>query len=125
MRFKLLFTCISILVSAIIGNQGYSQAPIVINSQTKAPIPATSSLAIFRDPSTKIPFEQIRKQSFKPLGKDYFIFPYTNDVHWVRLTVTNTDATNKQWTFQWLNPIVEKLDFYISDSTQQHFSHTP
>ncbi len=124
MKFKLLFTFIGILVSVFTSNFGYAQAPVVITSQTKAPIQATTSLAIFKDASTQIPFAEIPKQNFKPLGKDYFIFPYTSDVHWVRLKVENTDAANKKWTLQWLNPIVEKLDFYISDSTKQQFTHT-
>lgn len=124
MKFKLLFAFISITVSVIISNYSYAQAPVVITSQTKTPIAATLSLEVFRDPSASIPFEKIASQNFKPLGKDYFIFPYTSDVHWVRLKVENTDAANKKWTFQWLNPIVEKLDFYISDTTKQHFIHT-
>jgi signal transduction histidine kinase/DNA-binding response OmpR family regulator len=124
MKFKVLFTFISISIFVIIHNTGYAQAPVVISSQTKTPIAATISLEIFRDSSANIPFAQIPQQRFKPLGKDYFIFPYTNDTHWVRLKVINTDATNIHWTFQWINPIVEKLDFYISDTTQKHFTHT-
>ncbi|RFS17152.1 ATP-binding protein [Emticicia sp. C21] len=124
MNFKLLFAFTGILVSIFISNIGFAQAPVVITSQTKAPIQATTSLAIFRDASANIPFTEIPKQNFKPLGKDYFIFPYTSDVHWVRLKVENTDAGNKKWILQWINPLVERLDFYISDSTQQNFTHT-
>jgi signal transduction histidine kinase/DNA-binding response OmpR family regulator len=124
MKFKLLFTFAGILVSIFINNIAFAQAPVVITSKTKAPIQATTSLAIFRDASATIPFTEIPRQNFKPLGKDYFLFPYTSDVHWVRLKVENTDSGNKKWTLQWLNPLVERLDFYISDSTQQNFTHT-
>jgi signal transduction histidine kinase/DNA-binding response OmpR family regulator len=124
MKFKLLFTFIIITVSIITGNYGYAQNPVIISSQTKAPVQATASLEVFRDTTTKFSFEQIRKQKFKPLGRDYFLFPYTDDAHWVRLQIKNTNAANKEWILQWINPLAEKLDFYISDSTQQRFTHT-
>lgn len=124
MKFKLLFTFISISIVVINNNPGYAQAPVIITSKTKIPVAATMALEVFRDSTAKLPFAQIPGQNFKPLGKDYFLFPYTNHTHWVRLTVRNIDVTNKHWTLQWLNPLAEKLDFYISDSTQKGFSHT-
>jgi signal transduction histidine kinase/DNA-binding response OmpR family regulator len=124
MKFKPLLTFISITFAVIINNQGFAQIPVVIKSETKAPIQATTYLEVFRDPSANIPFEKIPQQNFKPLGKDYFLFPYSNEAHWVRLKVENQDAINKHWTLQWLNPLAEKLDFYISDSTQKNFAHT-
>ncbi|MBA4853888.1 ATP-binding protein [Emticicia sp. BO119] len=124
MKFKQLFTFISIIAVVVMNNNGYAQAPVVIDSQTKTPLHPTSSLETFRDTSAKLSFEEIRKQNFRPLGDDYFIFPYTNDVNWVRLKIENKNVRNKHWTLQWLNPLVEKLDFYISDSTKQHFTHT-
>ncbi|HEY1053701.1 MAG TPA: 7TM-DISM domain-containing protein, partial [Emticicia sp.] len=124
MKLKPLFTFISIIAVVIINKNGYAQAPIIINSQTKIPIQATTHLEIFEDPSAKISFEEIQKQNFKPLDRDYLLFPYSDNVHWVRLKLENTDATHKKWTLQWLNPLVENLDFYISDSTHKNFTHT-
>ncbi|WP_165372296.1 7TMR-DISMED2 domain-containing protein [Emticicia agri] len=123
MKLKPLFTFIGIFI-ALINNNAYTQSPVVISSQTKAPVQATTHLEIFRDPTASIPFEEIHKQNFKPLGRDYLLLPYTNDAHWVRLKIENTNATNKDWVLQWLNPLAERLDFYISDSTQQQFTHT-
>lgn len=123
-KFKSLFTFISVAVCVIVYSKGFAQAPITISSKTGFPVAVTSSLEIFRDSTGNLPIALIPQQAFRPLGKDYFIFPYTNDAHWVRLKLENTDATNKHWTLQWLNPLAERLDFYVSDSTLKNFSHT-
>lgn len=103
--------------------KSYSQE-IDISSETKLPINATSSMEIFRDSSNKVNIEDISTQNFKKNSKDYFIFPYSGDSFWVRLKVRNNDSKNKSWVLKWNNPLVELLDFYVSDSTQKNYLHT-
>lgn len=124
MKLNSLFTFISFCIFVIISGRTLAQAPLIITAKTKTPVAATASLEILRDTSATIPFEQISKQAFKPLGKDYFLFPYTDDAHWVRFSIENKDTTNKKLTLQWINSLIENIDFYISDTTHQHYTHT-
>jgi len=104
-------------------SQGYSQE-IVVSSTRKVPINSTNSIEIFRDSSAQLTLAQAVVQTYRKSTKDHFIFPYTNHTFWVRFTLQNTNNPNKSWFLEWSNPLVEQLDFYISDSTQQRFSHT-
>ena len=103
--------------------QSYSQE-IVVSSTRQVPINITHSIEIFRDSSAQLTLAQAAVQTYQKSTKDHFIFPYTDHTFWVRFTLKNTDAPNKSWFLEWSNPLVEQLDFYISDTTQQRFSHT-
>lgn len=106
----------------LIRNDGYTQE-ITLSSTQKLPYNITSSIEIFKDSSAKLTLEQISTQKFKKENKGYFIFPYSDDVFWVRFTLKNTDFQNNDWLLEWSNPLVEQLDFYISDSTGKGFLH--
>jgi len=113
-----------LLISALwfINTDGYAQE-VVLSSDKQFPLNITSSIEIFRDSSAKLNLEQVANQNFRKHTKKYFIFPYTNEVHWVRVTINNAAVINKDWFLMWTNPLVEQLDFYISDSTNKGFLH--
>lgn len=117
---KTLFFSIVFVISLL--KESFSQE-ISLSSSQVLPTNITTSIEIFRDSSAKLSIEQITKQKFKKHQKDYFIFPYSDDTFWVRFTIKNTDTQNKNWLLIWNNPLVEQLDFYISDSTSKGFLH--
>ncbi|WP_188771322.1 response regulator [Emticicia aquatilis] len=119
---KLCFKLILFLLCQI-GYVVYAQE-INLQSTQKFPINISTSVEVFRDSSAKLTLEQVKQKPFLKSPKDHFIFPYSDDVFWVRFTLKNNLPTNKNWFFVWSNPLVEQLDFYISDSTQKNFSHT-
>jgi signal transduction histidine kinase len=67
---------------------------------------------------------QVTDKNYLKSTKNHFIFPYTDDTFWVRFTLKNKNTPNKNWFLEWSNPLVEQLDFYISDSTNQRFMHS-
>jgi signal transduction histidine kinase/DNA-binding response OmpR family regulator len=114
---KLLF-----ILLLFVNNIGYTQQ-YAFSSTQKIPINLTPSIEILRDSTAKLTLEQVATLKFKNHDKPYFIFPYSDDVFWVRLTLTNTNFPNKDWHIMWSNPLVEQLDFYISDSLTHGFLH--
>ena len=102
--------------------QGISQE-IVLSEDQKIPKNITSSIEILKDSTGKLTLEQVAAMNFKKSPKDHIVFPYSDDVFWVRFSLKNTNATNKDWILVWTNPLVEQLDIYISDTTGQKFSH--
>lgn len=119
-RFFYIFIFYLLLI--FIRSDVFSQNINLIAS-TKIPANITSSIEIFRDTSSKLTLEQVASQKFTEHNKNYFIFPYSNDVFWVRFTLKNAALSNKDWILLWSNPLVEQLDFYISDSTNRGFLH--
>lgn len=117
---KLLF----FFVIAVYGfpKQGISQE-IVLSEDQKIPKNITSSIEILKDSTGKLTLEQVTAMNFKKSPKDHIIFPYSDDIYWVRFSLKNTNSTNKDWILVWTNPLVEQLDVYISDTTGQKFSH--
>ncbi len=97
---------------------------ITLSSAQRLPFNITPSIEIFRDSTAKMTLAQATTQTYRKSTKDHFVFPYTNDVFWVRFILKNTDVQTKKWFLVWGNPLVEQLDFYISDSTDQRFQHT-
>ncbi|WP_169731822.1 ATP-binding protein [Runella limosa] len=102
--------------------QGVSQE-IVLSEDQKIPKNITSSIEILKDSTGKLTLEQVAAMNFKKSPKDHIVFPYSDDVFWVRFSLKNTNAANKDWILVWTNPLVEQLDIYISDTTGQKFSH--
>ena len=102
--------------------QGISQE-IVLSEDQKIPKNITSSIEILKDSTGKLTLEQVAAMNFKKSPKDHIVFPYSDDVFWVRFSLKNTNATNKDWILVWTNPLVEQLDIYISDTTGQKFWH--
>lgn len=96
---------------------------ITLSPQVKAPLNITKYMEVFRDSTAKIPFSEIPKQKFKKHLKEYFILPYTADFIWIKLTVSNQSLDNANWILKWNNPLVEQLDFYVSDSVGGAYSH--
>lgn len=121
---KLKYQTIPVLFALFyfINHEGYSQ-DIVISSSRQLPINITNSIEILRDSTAQLTLQQAATKNYQKSVKDHFIFPYTNDAFWVRFTLKNTDFQNKTWFLIWGNPLVEQLDFYISDSTRHHFLH--
>lgn len=117
--FSVAFFCTLFLQTV---HQGYSQH-ITLSSTHPLPLNITPSIEIFRDSAGHLTLAQAARQKYQTPTKDHFIFPYTNDAFWVRFTVTNTDSPTKNWFVVWGNPLVEQLDFYISDSAGRRFSH--
>ncbi len=105
-----------------INYEGYPQ-DIILSSDRKLPINITTSIEIFRDSSAQLSLAQAITKNYQKSTKDHFIFPYTNHTFWVRFILKNTNAQTKNWFLVWGNPLVEQLDFYISDSTNRRFLH--
>lgn len=80
------------------------------------PLNISDSVEIFRDSTASIPLAEITQKQFYKSTKDHFLFPYSDDIFWVRFNVKNTDSLQKEFTLVWSNPLVEQLDFYISDN---------
>ena len=102
--------------------QGISQE-IVLSEDQKIPKNITSSIEILKDSTGKLTLEQVAAMNFKKSPKDHIVFPYSDDIYWVRFSLKNTNSANKDWILVWTNPLVEQLDIYISDTTGQKFSH--
>ena len=105
-----------------IKNDSYSQE-IRLSATQKIPYNITESIEIFRDTTAKLSLTQVSSKDFQKSNKNYFLFPYSDDVFWVRFTLKNTESKNKDWILVWSNPLVEQLDFYISDSISKRFLH--
>jgi signal transduction histidine kinase/DNA-binding response OmpR family regulator len=116
------YVSIFLILLTFMKNDGYSQA-INLSSGQKLPYNITSSIGVFRDSTAKLSLEQIGTKKFEKFNKDYFIFPFSDDIFWVKFTLKNTDYQNKDWFLVWTNPLAEQLDFYISDSLSNTFSH--
>lgn len=113
--FCLLLCCVEQLV--------YAQN-VTLSSAQRLPINITTSIEIFRDSSAQLTLAQVTGKNYLKSTKDHFIFPYTDDTFWVRFTLKNKNTPNKNWFLEWSNPLVEQLDFYISDSTNRRFMHS-
>lgn len=112
--------CLLVILTIILFQfgQSYSQE-INLTSQKKFPINITESIGILKDSSAKLLLNDvIASKSFRFPNKDHFIFPYSDDVFWVKFSLRNTDTTNQDYVLVWSNPLVEQLDFYISDGTR-------
>jgi signal transduction histidine kinase/DNA-binding response OmpR family regulator len=110
------------LLLILFNNDGYAQN-ISLSLTQKFPINITESIEIFRDSTAKLSLAQVSNRVFQKSKKNYFLFPYSDDVFWVRFSLKNTNQPNKDWILEWDNPLVEQLDFYISDSTGKSFLH--
>lgn len=97
---------------------------VMVSSNQHLPFNITKSIEIFRDSSAQLTLAQVAGKKFQKSTKDHFIFPYTDDTFWVRFNLKNTDSPNRNWFLVWSNPLVEQLDFYISDGTKQGFLHS-
>lgn len=116
-----------ITIFYFLGQNIYSQ-PITLSSSDfsaqQTSFNLTPFIAIFKDTSTRLSLQQVVGQPFQKHQKDHFIFPYSNDVFWVRFILKNKDIQNKDWWIEWGNPLAEQLDFYVLDSSQkQVFLH--
>jgi signal transduction histidine kinase/DNA-binding response OmpR family regulator len=89
---------------------------VAFQNTDKFPLNISSSVEIFRDSTASIPLTQITQQRFYKSTKDHFLFPYSNDVFWVRFNLKNNDSPLKDYIILWANPLVEQLDFYIADN---------
>lgn len=111
---KTLFFLISLLF--ILQKQSYSQT-VLLTSKSKIPLNITSNMEVFKDSTSKVPFEQLSKHKFIKHLKKYFIFPYSDNAYWMKYTFKNEDSEFKKWVIKWNNPLTEQLEFYVLDST--------
>lgn len=88
---------------------------IVLQNADKFPLNITTSIEIFKDSTASLSLAEITQKQFYKLNKDHFVFPYSDDVFWVRFNIKNSNSQQKEFTLLWSNPLVEQLDFYISD----------
>ncbi len=101
-----------------------SRQAISLQNVDKFPLNITSSVEIFKDSTASIPLVEITQKPFYKSTKDHFLFPYSNDVFWVRFNLKNTDSFQENYTLIWSNPLVEQLDFYIADNSEmKNFLH--
>ncbi len=98
---------------------------IIMKAEKVMPINVSSDMLIFTDSSAKIPFEQVKSQHFtKNSKKNYCVFPFSNNVYWVKFQFKNPDSFNREFVLVWQNPMVERLDFYLSDSLNKNYQLT-
>ncbi|KUJ59168.1 hypothetical protein AR687_24485 [Flavobacteriaceae bacterium CRH] len=96
-----------------------------ISANTQFPINITFNASEYKDLFVTNSIKQLIPEKFKPLHKNYFVFPFSNQSYWLRIQIRNTNSSVKKWVLLWDNPLVEQLDFYISDSNRSNFKHTP
>jgi signal transduction histidine kinase/DNA-binding response OmpR family regulator len=97
---------------------------VKIVDKVKLPFNLTPSVSIFRDSTSSLTLDQVKSQKFIKNEKDHFLFPFTNDIFWVKFDILKTDSLNKTWIVLWSNPLVEELDFYVADNPEmQNFTH--
>ena len=111
-------------LSATISAQTENSRAIVLSSKSKIPMNITQNMAIFTDSTGQLPFAKIPACTFIQNTKHYHFFPFSNNAYWIRFKLENKDAISKDWVLVWNNAMVEKLDFYLSDSSKTNFSHT-
>ncbi|MFN3850516.1 MAG: ATP-binding protein [Spirosomataceae bacterium] len=101
----------------------YSQK-INLESEKEFPINISESIGILKDSSTKLKLDDVlQRNDFQFPKKDHFIFPYSDDIFWVKFDLKNTGVKSEDFVLIWTNPLVEQLDFYITDSTGKGFLH--
>lgn len=113
--------CTLLLLLSIFPNV-YSQKS-VLTSKTRFPINLSTEIGILKDSTTKLTLEQVRLKNFNKNNKNHFLFPYSDNVYWVKFQLKNTDSSHHNFTLVWSNPLVEQLDFYITDSSGKDFIH--
>jgi signal transduction histidine kinase/DNA-binding response OmpR family regulator len=97
---------------------------ITVTNKAQVPLNITSSVEIFKDTTAKLSLKDVTSRNFIKSPKSYFLFPYSDNVYWVRFTLQNIDNQNNKWFLLWSNPLVEQLDFYIAeDGNMQQFEH--
>ena len=110
------------IMLVFVKNEGYCQKSGLLSDQ-KLPYNISSSMEIFRDTTAQLSLKEVIPKNFKRTTNDHFIFPYSDDVFWVKVTLKNYNNQNKDWFLVWTNALVEQLDFYISDPTGKGFLH--
>ena len=121
---KYFLVILPLFIVLTLSAQTNNRQEIVLSAKSKIPLDITSNMEIFTDSTGQLPFENIPSRAFIKNTKDYFFFPFSNNVYWIRFNLENTDAISKDWVLVWNNAMVEKLDFYLSDSANANFSHT-
>jgi signal transduction histidine kinase/DNA-binding response OmpR family regulator len=117
-------TIITVIVLSLLFTKTALAQEITLTNKAQMPLNITSSVEIFKDTTAKLSLQNVTVQHFGKSPKSYFLFPYSDDVFWVRFTLQNVDNQHNKWFLLWSNPLVEQLDFYISDnSNMQHFVH--
>ena len=114
---------LKVLVLCSILSEGYAQE-VTLDSTVKFPLNISTSIEIFKDSTASISLSEALKQTFYKPAKDHFVFPYSDNVYWVRLSLKNVKSIPEEYYLLWSNPLVEQLDFYISDRVDmQDFTH--
>lgn len=100
-----------------------SAQQIRINKKQIFPYNITNLVSVYRDTTANLSLKEVQKKVFTKSKRAYLNFPFTNDAHWVQFKLKNTTSQPKDLFLAWSNPLVEQLDFYVSDSIQNHFRH--
>jgi signal transduction histidine kinase/DNA-binding response OmpR family regulator len=115
---------ITVIVLSLLFTKIALAQQITLTNKAQIPLNITSSVEIFSDTTAKLSLQNVTSQRFGKSPKSYFLFPYSDNIYWVRFTLQNIDNQSNKWFLLWGNPLVEQLDFYISDdSNMQHFVH--
>lgn len=114
---------LKIIIFCLSGFEANAQE-IALQNTDKFPLNITPSIEIFKDSTASLTLAEVTQKQFYKSNKDHFVFPYSDNVFWVRFSLKNTDSLQKDFTLLWSNPLVEQLDFYISEKLEmQVFSH--
>ncbi|WP_255036466.1 response regulator [Lacihabitans soyangensis] len=114
---------LKVLVLCSILFEVYAQE-VTLDSTVKFPLNISTSIETFQDASGSVSLEEVLKKSFSKPNKDHFVFPYSDNIYWVRVSLKNNTFHVKEFYLLWSNPLVEQLDFYISDrADMKDFKH--
>ncbi|MFY7911966.1 MAG: ATP-binding protein [Emticicia sp.] len=117
-----LYKCSCFILFLFIPNLALAQESVLTSAKTY-PINLSDAIGILKDSTATLSLEQVRPKYFQKNNKNHFLFPYSDNVYWVKFQLKNTDSSQHNFTLVWSNPLVEQLDFYITGSSGKEFIH--
>ncbi len=80
-------------------------------SEKKQSVNITSHLEYFRTTDTSLSISAIQSRPFRRWEKKGFLQGFSDDIHWLRLTVASKDSNLR--FFEWQSTLAEYIDVYI------------
>ena len=93
-----------------------SAQELTVDSTSKFPFNISNKIEILEDSSRSLTLPRVITQPFLKNSKDHFLFPYSDHTFWVRVQLNNKNVITEEFYLLWSNPLVEQLDFYISET---------
>lgn len=99
---------LTLLVSCVVcsAQEGY-----VIDSDN-SPFNLSSSVEIFEDTSASLSLDQVKTKTFKKNNSNRILLPFSDNITWLKLELTNKSADKKDWIFYLDNPLIRSVTLY-------------